>query len=52
MSLTTEDLQAIRLIVREEVKTEVAAVDSRLQGVENDVKKIYGILIRNKIAVV
>jgi hypothetical protein len=56
MSLTTEDLQAIRLIVREEVKsevkTELTPIDNRLKGVESDVREIYDILITNNIQVV
>jgi hypothetical protein len=60
MSLTTNDLQAIRLVVRQEVRTEVASVvttavtpfDNRLKGLESDVKEIYSILVKNKLQVV
>jgi phosphopantetheine adenylyltransferase len=37
MSLSFNDLQAIRAIVREEI----TPVENRLEAVENDVKEIY-----------
>jgi hypothetical protein len=48
MSLTTDDLQAIRCIIKDEIKP----THDRVVAVENDVKEIYDVLIIDGIAVV
>lgn len=48
MSLTNDDLLAIRLIVNEEIRP----THDRVVAVENDAKEIYDILIRNHIKVI
>ncbi len=43
MSLTADDLQAIRSIVREEVKP----LGDRIEALENDVREIYFMLAKS-----
>jgi dynactin complex subunit len=46
MSLTDNDLLAIRTIVREEIKDEVDPLKGKVEAIESDVKEIYFMLAR------
>ena len=48
MSLTADDLQAIRTLLREEVSflfdKELAPIKGEIQALRNDIKEVYGMV--------